>query len=133
MDMNFNSGRVFCTKCGTANKAGYRFCVKCGTKLVIPAAMLQPEDVQEFPKTEPVKVEPQPEKPRLQPTFSAFEQPAPAEEPVATEQSPTTFSAFEQPALTEEPVKTEAEMPKLQPTFSAFEQSALTEEPECRL
>ena len=47
MDMNFNSGKVFCTKCGTANKAGYRFCVKCGTKLVtfVPKPQVEDEPV----------------------------------------------------------------------------------------
>ena len=60
MDINYNSGKIFCTKCGTANKAGYRFCVKCGTKLMTPVARPQPEAVQKLPKAEPVKVEPQP-------------------------------------------------------------------------
>ena len=59
MDINYNSGRIFCTKCGTANKAGYRFCVKCGTKLMTPVARPQPEAVQELPKAEPVKVDAQ--------------------------------------------------------------------------
>ena len=61
MDMNFNSGKVFCTKCGAANKAGYRFCVKCGTKLVTPVREPQAEDEPDIPKVEPAKVEPQPE------------------------------------------------------------------------
>ena len=139
MDINYNSGRIFCTKCGTANKAGYRFCVKCGTKLMTPVARPQPEAVQELPKAEPVKVESQPEPP----TFSAFEQTAPAEEPVKVEpvepepempNSQPTFSAFEQSAPVAEPVKVEPvepelEMPNLQPTFSVFEQSAPAAEP----
>ena len=129
MDINFNSGKIFCTKCGTANKAGYRFCVKCGTKLMTSVARSQPEAVQELPKTEPVKAEPQP----APITFSAFEQTAPVEEPVAAgpELEPTTFSAFEQTAPVEEPaaVLPEPEMPELQPTFGVFEQAALVEEP----
>ena len=136
MDMNFNSGRVFCTKCGTANKAGYRFCVKCGTKLMTPVARPQPEDVQELPKMEPVKVEPQPEMAELQPTFRAFEQEAPAAEPVKAEPEPempelqSTFRAFEQEVPAAEPVKLEPEMAELQPTFSVFEQEAPAAEPE---
>ena len=50
MDMNFNSDKVYCTKCGTANKAGYRFCVKCGTKLMTPVARSQAEEVQDIPQ-----------------------------------------------------------------------------------
>ena len=136
MDINYNSGKIFCTKCGTANKAGYRFCVKCGTKLMTPVARPQPEAVQELPKAEPVKVEPQP----APPTFSAFEQTAPVEEPVMVEPEPEmpglqpSFGTFEQSAPAAEPVKVETvepepEMPNLQPTFSAFEQSAPVEEP----
>ena len=144
MDMNFNSGKVYCTKCGTANKAGYRFCVKCGTKLMIPVAKPQPYDAQETtvidwtqpaeapaqsatptpgafeqtaPVEEPVKAEPEP------PTPGAFEQAAPVEEPAKAEPEPT-FSAFEQAAPVEEPVRAE-----LEPTFSAFEQAAPVEEP----
>lgn len=109
MDINFNSGKVFCTKCGTANKAGYRFCVKCGTKLMTPVARPQPEDVQGLPKAEPVKAEPQP-------TFSVFEQAAPVEEPAAARPEPIAFEP--------EPVNAEP-----QPTFSAFEQTAPQEEP----
>ena len=139
MDINYNSGRIFCTKCGTANKAGYRFCVKCGTKLMTPVARPQPEAVQELPKAEPVKVESQPEPP----TFSAFEQTAPAEEPVKVEPEPEmpnlqpTFSAFEQSAPVEEPLQVEPELMAFepepvnaepQPTFSAFEQTAPQEE-----
>ena len=129
MDINFNSGKIFCTKCGTANKAGYRFCVKCGTKLMTPVARPQSEDVRELPKTEPVKAEPQP----APTTFSAFEQTAPVAEPVAAgpELEPTTFSAFEQTAPVEEPAAAgpEPEMPELQPSFGAFEQAASVEEP----
>ena len=129
MDINYNSGKIFCTKCGTANKAGYRFCVKCGTKLMTPVARSQPEAVQELPKTEPVKAEPEP----APITFSAFEQTAPVAEPVAAgpELEPTTFSAFEQTAPVEEPAATwpEPEMPELQPSFGAFEQAASVEEP----
>ena len=136
MDINYNNGRIFCTKCGTANKAGYRFCVKCGTKLMTPVARPQPEAVQELPKAEPVKVEPQP----APPTFSAFEQSAPVAEPVMVEPEPEmpglqpSFGTFEQSAPAAEPVKVETvepepEMPNLQPTFSAFEQSAPAEEP----
>ena len=142
MDMNFNSGKVYCTKCGTANKAGYRFCVKCGTKLMIPVAKPQPYDAQETtvidwtqpaeapaqsatptpgafeqtaPVEEPVKAEPEPPKAESEPTFSAFEQDVPVTEPVKAEPEPT-FSAFEQAAPVEEPVRAEPE-----PTFSAFE------------
>ena len=139
MDINYNSGRIFCTKCGTANKAGYRFCVKCGTKLMTPVARPQPEAVQELPKAEPVKVEPQP----APPTFSAFEQTAPVEEPVMVEPEPEmpnlqpTFSAFEQAVPVEEPLQVEPELMAFepepvnaepQPTFSAFEQTAPQEE-----
>ena len=135
MDINYNSGRIFCTKCGTANKAGYRFCVKCGTKLMTPVARPQPEAVQELPKAEPVKVEPQP----APPTFSAFEQTAPVEEPVMVEPESEmpglqpSFGTFEQSAPAAEPVKAEPvepepEMSGLQPTFSAFEQTAPQEE-----
>jgi len=152
--MNYNSGKIFCTKCGTANKAGYRFCVKCGTKLMTPVPRPHPEDVQELPKTEPVKaepemselrptfsafeqttsveepvkVEPEPEMSEIQPSFSAFEQAAPVEEPVKAEPEPaqTAFSAFEQAVPVEEPVKAEPE--PAPPTFSAFEQTAPQEE-----
>lgn len=133
MDINYNSGKVFCTKCGTANKAGYRFCVKCGTKLMIPVDRPQPEEVQELPKTEPVKAEP--EMSRLQPTFDAFEQSAPVEEPMKVEPEmpklQPTFDAFEQSAPVEEPVmvEPEPEMPELQPSFGVFEQAAPAEEP----
>ena len=144
MDINFNSGKVFCTKCGTANKAGYRFCVKCGTKLMTPVARPQPEDVQGLPKAEPVKAEPQP-------TFSVFEQAAPEEEPAAARPEPEmpepqpempepqpTFSVFEQAAPVEEPAAARPEPiafepepvnAEPQPTFSAFEQTAPQEEP----
>ena len=133
MDINFNSGKIFCTKCGTANKAGYRFCVKCGTKLMTPVARPQSEDVRELPKTEPVKAEPQP----APTTFSAFEQASPVAEPVAAWPEPEmpelqpTFSTFEQAAPVEEPVmvEPEPEMPELQPTFGVFEQAAPVEEP----
>ena len=133
MDINYNSGRIFCTKCGTANKAGYRFCVKCGTKLMTPVARPQPEAVQELPKAEPVKVESQPEPP----TFSAFEQTAHVEEPVMVEPEPEmpglqpSFGTFEQTAPVEEPVmiEPEPEMPGLQPSFGTFEQSAPAAEP----
>ena len=137
MDMNFNSGKIFCTKCGTANKAGYRFCVKCGTKLMTPVARPQPEDVRELPKTEPVKAEPQSE----QPIFSAFEQTAPVEEPVKAEPEMSeiqpSFGAFEQAApvaeslqVEPEPIAFESEPVNAepQPTFSAFEQTAPQEE-----
>jgi hypothetical protein len=90
MDMNFNSDKVYCTKCGTANKAGYRFCVKCGTKLMTPVARSQAEEVQDIPQAEPAKVEPV----KAEPTFSAFEQDVPVTEPVKAEPEPT-FSAFE--------------------------------------
>ncbi|MBQ3405887.1 MAG: zinc-ribbon domain-containing protein [Lachnospiraceae bacterium] len=127
MDINFNSGKVFCTKCGTANKAGYRFCVKCGTKLVTFVPKPQVEDEPDIPKIEPAKTELQQE----QPTFSVFEETAPVEEPAKAEPEQSTFSAFEQNAPVEEPVKVrqEPEMPELQPTFSAFEQAASVEEP----
>jgi len=133
MDINFNSGKIFCTKCGTANKAGYRFCVKCGTKLMTPVARPQSEDVRELPKTEPVKAELQP----AQTTFSAFEQASPVAEPVAAWPEPempelqTTFSTFKQAAPVEEPVmvEPEPEMPELQPSFGVFEQAAPVEEP----
>ena len=139
MDINYNSGRIFCTKCGTANKAGYRFCVKCGTKLMTPVARPQPEAVQELPKAEPVKVEPQP----APPTFSAFEQTAPVEEPVMVEPEPEmpglqpSFGTFEQSAPAAEPLQVEPELMAFepepvntepQPTFSAFEQTAPQEE-----
>ena len=140
MDINYNSGKIFCTKCGTANKAGYRFCVKCGTKLMTPVARSQPEAVQELPKAEPVKVESQPEPP----TFSAFEQTAPVEEPVMVEPEPEmpglqpSFGTFEQSAPAAEPLQVEPELMAFepepvnaepQPTFSAFEQTAPQEEP----
>ena len=122
MDMNFNSGKVYCTKCGTANKAGYRFCVKCGTKLMIPVAKPQPYDAQEttvIDWTQPAEAPAQ----SATPTPGAFEQAAPVEEPAKAEPEPT-FSAFEQAAPVEEPVRAEPE-----PTFSAFEQAAPVEEP----
>ena len=139
MDINYNSGKIFCTKCGTANKAGYRFCVKCGTKLMTPVARSQPEAVQELPKAEPVKVEPQP----VPPTFSAFEQTAPVAEPVMVEPEPEmpglqpSFGTFEQSAPVAEPLQVEPELMAFepepvntepQPTFSAFEQTAPQEE-----
>ena len=136
MDVNRNNGRVFCTKCGTENKAGYRFCVKCGAKLIVLPFQSQPESAKEPSKTKTVKVEPQP----VQPTVSAFEQASPKEEPVAAWSEPEmpelqpSFGAFEQSAPAAEPVKAETvepepEMPNLQPTFSAFEQTAPQEEP----
>ena len=115
MDMNFNSGKVYCTKCGTANKAGYRFCVKCGTKLMIPVAKPQPYDAQEttvIDWTQPAEAPAQ----SATPTPGAFEQTAPVEEPVKAEPEPPTPGAFEQAAPVEEPVRAEPE-----PTFSAFE------------
>ena len=132
MDMNFNSGKVFCTKCGAANKAGYRFCVKCGTKLVTFVPKPQVEDEPDIPKVEPAKTEPQPE----QPTFSVFDEAAPVEEPVKARLEPIeselqpTFSAFEEAASAVEPVKAEPEPvePELQPTLSAFEETSLQEE-----
>ena len=123
MDMNFNSGKVYCTKCGTANKAGYRFCVKCGTKLMIPVAKPQPYDAQEttvIDWTQPAEAPAQ----SATPTPGAFEQTAPVEEPVKAEPEPPTPGAFEQAAPVEEPAKAEPE-----PTFSAFEQAAPVEEP----
>ena len=133
MDMNFNSGKVFCTKCGAANKAGYRFCVKCGTKLVTFVPKPQVEDEPDIPKVEPAKTEPQPE----QPTFSVFDEAAPVEEPVKARLEPIeselqpTFSAFEEAASAVEPVKAEPEPvePELQPTLSAFEETAPAVEP----
>ena len=123
MDMNFNSGKVYCTKCGTANKAGYRFCVKCGTKLMIPVAKPQPYDAQEttvIDWTQPAEAPAQ----SATPTPGAFEQTAPVEGPVKAEPEPPTPGAFEQAAPVEEPAKAEPE-----PTFSAFEQAAPVEEP----
>ena len=123
MDMNFNSGKVYCTKCGTANKAGYRFCVKCGTKLMIPVAKPQPYDAQEttvIDWTQPAEAPAQ----SATPTPGAFEQTAPVEEPVKAEPEPPTPGAFEQAAPVEEPAKAAPE-----PTFSAFEQAAPVEEP----
>ena len=125
MDMNFNSDKVYCTKCGTANKAGYRFCVKCGTKLMTPVARSQAEEVQDIPQAEPAKVEPV----KAEPTFSAFEQDVPVTEPVKAEpeqpkaEPEPTFSAFEQAAPLAEPAKVEPEQPKAEPEpiFSAFE------------
>ena len=125
MDMNFNSDKVYCTKCGTANKAGYRFCVKCGTKLMTPVARSQAEEVQDIPQAEPAKVEPV----KAEPTFSAFEQDVPVTEPVKAEpeqpkaEPEPTFSAFEQAAPLAEPAKVEPEQPKAEsePIFSAFE------------
>ena len=133
MDMNFNSDKVYCTKCGTANKAGYRFCVKCGTKLMTPVARSQAEEVQDIPQAEPAKVEPV----KAEPTFSAFEQDVPVTEPVKAEpeqpkaEPEPTFSAFEQDVPVTEPVKAEPEQPKAEPepTFSAFEQAAPLAEP----
>ena len=130
MDNTFNNGKIYCTKCGAANKAGYRFCVKCGTKLMTPAARTQAEDVQDIPKVEPVKVEPQPEIHDIQPTFDAFEEAAPAEEPAKAEAEPErhelqpTFSAFNETAPAAEPERHE-----LQPTFDAFEEAAPAAEP----
>ena len=112
MDINYNSGKIFCTKCGTANKAGYRFCVKCGTKLMTPAARTQAEDVQDIPKVEPVKVEPVKVEPE-QPMFSAFEEAAPAAEPAKAEAEPERHT--------------------LQPTFDAFEEAAPKEEEPVRI
>ena len=137
MDNTFNNGKIYCTKCGAANKAGYRFCVKCGTKLMTPAARTQAEDVQDIPKVEPVKVEPQPEIHDIQPTFDAFEEAAPAAEPAKAEAEPErhelqpTFDAFEEAAPAAEPAKAEAEPERhaLQPTFDAFKQAAPAEEP----
>ena len=125
MDINFNNGKIFCTKCGAPNQAGYRFCVKCGAKLVTSVPKPQVEDEPDIPKDESAKVEAEPE----MPTFSAFEQAAPEAEPVKTEAEPEmpTFSAFEQAAPEAEPVKTEAE-PEM-PTFSVFEQAASEAEP----
>lgn len=130
MDINFNGGKIFCTKCGTPNKAGYRFCVKCGTKLMTPVSRPQEEDVKGVPKVEPAKAEPE------QPMFSAFEQAEHVAEPVNVEVEPAmaepvpeepTFSAFEQAAPAEEPEKVESEPEE--PTFSAFEQEVPKEEP----
>ena len=115
MDINFNGGKIFCTKCGTPNKAGYRFCVKCGTKLMIPVAKPQPYDAQEttvIDWTQPAEAPAQ----SATPTPGAFEQTAPVEEPVKAEPEPPTPGAFEQAAPVEEPVRAEPE-----PTFSAFE------------
>ncbi len=133
MDNTFNNGKIYCTKCGTANKAGYRFCVKCGTKLMTPAARTQAEDVQEILKTEPVKVEPVRVEPE-QPMFSAFNGAAPAAEPERHTLQPT-FDAFEEAAPAEEPVKAEAEPERhtLQPTFDAFEEAAPKEEEPVRI
>jgi hypothetical protein len=104
MDINFNNGKIFCTKCGAPNQAGYRFCVKCGAKLVTSVPKPQVEDEPDIPKDESAKVEAEPE----MPTFSVFEQAAPEAEPVKTEAEPEmpTFSVFEQAAPKEEPVQT---------------------------
>ena len=109
MNDTFNNGRIFCTKCGTANKAGYRFCVKCGEKLVVLASKPEPEISQELPKTEPVRSETV--NPEPQPTFSAFEQSAPTVKP-----EPAVFDP--------EPVKAEP-----QPIFDAFEQASPAAKP----
>ena len=139
MNDTFNNGRIFCTKCGTANKAGYRFCVKCGEKLVVLASKPEPEISQELPKTEPVRSETV--NPEPQPTFSAFEQSAPTvkpepavfdPEPVKAEPQPI-FDAFEQASPAAKPAEPSPVEPSAfepepakaepQPTFGAFEQS----------
>ena len=120
MNIDLNNGKVFCTKCGAANKAGYRFCVKCGAKLMIPVAKPQPYDAQETtvidwaqPVEEPKQSEP--------PMLGAFEQASSAEEPVKEEPEPAkteiepeppVFNAFEQAFPAEEPVKEEPEPAK---------------------
>ena len=58
MNDNFNNGRLFCTKCGAPNKAGYRFCVRCGAKLMVLDPKPEPEISNELPQTEPVRSEP---------------------------------------------------------------------------
>ena len=127
MNDNFNNGRIFCTKCGTPNKAGYRFCVRCGAKLMVLDPKPEPEISNELPQTEPVRsepvaFEPEPKTEKFETasqTFGVFEEPVPQEEPAAfepepiifepepePEEAPQTFGAFEsEPAPQEEPVR----------------------------
>jgi len=142
MNIDLNNGKVFCTKCGAANKSGYRFCVKCGAKLMIPVAKPQPYDAQETTVIDWAQPTEAPEQ-SAAPTFNAFEQASPAEEPVRAEPEPAkaeiepeppVFNAFEQVSPAEEPVKAEPEPAKVEiepepQTLGAFEQTASVEEP----
>ena len=130
MNIDLNNGKVFCTKCGAANKAGYRFCVKCGAKLMIPVAKPQPYDAQETTVIDWAQPTEAPEQSAV-PTLGAFEQASPAEEPVKEEPEPAktemepeppVFTAFEQAAPVEEPARTEE--------FAGNSQAAFEPEPE---
>lgn len=147
MNDNFNNGRIFCTKCGTPNKAGYRFCVRCGAKLMVLDPKPEPEISNELPQTEPVRSEPvtsEPEPAAYEPEPVAFEpEPAAYEPEPKTEKFETasqTFGAFEEPVPQEEPAAFEtepavfeAEPVESEPapqTFGAFEsEPAPQEEP----
>ena len=98
MNDNFNNGRIFCTKCGTPNKAGYRFCVRCGAKLMVLDPKPEPEISNELPQTEPVRSEPV----TSEPEPAAYE-PEPKTEKFET--ASQTFGVFEEPVPQEEPVR----------------------------
>lgn len=145
MNDNFNNGRIFCTKCGTPNKAGYRFCVRCGAKLMVLDPKPEPEISNELPQTEPVRSEPvtsEPEPAAYEPEPVAFEP-----EPVAYEPEPKTekfetasqtFGVFEEPVPQEEPAAFKPEPITFEPepepeeapqTFGVFEEPAAQDEP----
>ena len=104
MNDNFNNGRIFCTKCGAPNKAGYRFCVRCGAKIMVLASSPEPEISNELPQTEPVRSEPvtfEPEPAAHEPEPIAFES-EPKTEKFDT--AAQTFGVLEEPTQQEEPV-----------------------------
>ena len=145
MNDNFNNGRIFCTKCGTPNKAGYRFCVRCGAKLMVLDPKPEPEISNELPQTEPVRSEPvtfEPEPAAYEPEPVAFEpEPAAYEPEPKTEKFETasqTFGVFEEPVPQEEPAAFKPEPITFEPepepeeapqTFGVFEESTQQEEP----
>ena len=149
MNDNFNNGRIFCTKCGAPNKAGYRFCVRCGAKLMVLDPKPEPEISNELPQTEPVRSEPvtfEPEPAAHEPepiafesepktekfdtaaqTFGVFEEPTQQEEPAAFEPEPITFEPEPEP---EEAPQTFGVFEEPAPqTFGVFEEPAPQEEP----
>ena len=155
MNDNFNNGRIFCTKCGAPNKAGYRFCVRCGAKLMVLDPKPEPEISNELPQTEPVRSEPvtfEPEPAAHEPepiafesepktekfdtaaqTFGVFEEPTQQEEPVAFEPEPITFEPEPEEApqtftVFDEPAQQEEPAPQEEP--AAFEPEPITFEPE---
>ena len=145
MNDNFNNGRIFCTKCGAPNKAGYRFCVRCGAKLMVLDPKPEPEISNELPQTEPVRSEPvafEPEPAAYEPEPVAFEpEPAAYEPEPKTEKFETasrTCGVFEEPVPQEEPAAFEPEPITFEPepepeeapqTFGVFEEPAPQEEP----